>query len=307
VTAAPGGPGGPSELPGLPSLPGVRHSVVTVPTGLRMHVAEAGDPDAPAVLLLHGFPQHWWEWRKVIPALAERYRVLAPDLRGAGWTDAPSGGRYGTDRLAADVLGLLDALGVSRVGLVAHDVGALVGYRLCFDHAERVAGYLCLGPHPYVRFQPRMLAALPRLWFQPVLATPGLGPRALRGDRLARHLLRGGTASPESVGAEDLRVFADRLNAPGHAAAASALYRHLVLPEVWRLATGADRRRRLAVPTVCLLGNGDVGVGPGTLDADGAPADDLTGHVVQGAGHFLADDRPDVVVEYGLALFGRTL
>lgn len=74
-------PDAPTEMP---ELPGVTHAFVTLSTGLRMHVAEAGNPDATTVLLLHGFPQHWWEWRKVILPLAERYRVLAPDLRGAG-------------------------------------------------------------------------------------------------------------------------------------------------------------------------------------------------------------------------------
>ena len=78
--------------PDLPQLPGVSHAFVTLSTGLRMHVAESGRPDAPTVLLLHGFPQHWWEWREVIPPLAERYRVIAPDLRGSGWTDAPARG-----------------------------------------------------------------------------------------------------------------------------------------------------------------------------------------------------------------------
>ena len=149
----------------MPELPGVTHAFVTLSTGLRMHVAEAGNPDAPTVLLLHGFPQHWWEWRKVIPPLAERYRVVALDLRGAGWTDAPAHG-YTVGDFLADVLALLDALGLRRVGLLAHDFSAFVGFRLCFDHPERVAAFLCLGPHPYLRFKPQMLAGIPQLWFQ---------------------------------------------------------------------------------------------------------------------------------------------
>jgi pimeloyl-ACP methyl ester carboxylesterase len=205
----------------LPELPGVTHAFVTLSTGLRMHVAEAGDPGAPTVLLLHGFPQHWWEWRKVIPRLAERYRVVAPDLRGAGWTDAPADG-YAVDQVLADVLALLDALGLRRVGLVAHDFSVFVGFRLCFDHPERVAGFLCLGPHPYLRFKPQMLAGVPQLWFQPVVATPGLGPWALRTDRLARHLLAGFTTMPDSITDEDLAVFTGRLHAEGHPEAGSA-------------------------------------------------------------------------------------
>ena len=111
------------------------------------------------------------------------------------------------DDVVADVPALLDQLGLRQVGLVAHDFSAFVGFRLCFDHPERVAAFLCLGPHPYVRFKPHMLAALPQLWFQPVVATPRLGSWALGTDRLARHLLRGFTATAEAITEEDLAVF----------------------------------------------------------------------------------------------------
>jgi hypothetical protein len=92
----------------LPVLKGVEHHFVDLP-GLRMHVAEAGS--GRPLLLLHGFPQHWWEWRKVIPRLAEQFRVICPDLRGAGWTDAPRRG-YTRDQLLADIVALLDTLGL---------------------------------------------------------------------------------------------------------------------------------------------------------------------------------------------------
>ncbi|MFC0453252.1 alpha/beta fold hydrolase [Rhodococcus jostii] len=108
----------------FPALDGVRHRFLDLP-GLRMHVAEAGHGER--VVLLHGFLQHWWEWREVVPGLAARYRVIRPDLRGAGWTDAPPTG-YTRDQLIADVVALLDTLELDRVGLVAHDWGALLGY-----------------------------------------------------------------------------------------------------------------------------------------------------------------------------------
>jgi pimeloyl-ACP methyl ester carboxylesterase len=289
----------------MPELPGVGHAYVPLSTGLRMHVAQAGDPSAPAILLLHGFPQHWWEWRKVIPSLAERYRVVAPDLRGAGWSDAPADG-YTADQVLADVLALLDALGLQRVGLVAHDFSVFVGYKLCYIHPERIAGFLCLGPHPYLRLDPHALAGLPQLWFQPVVATPGLGPWALGTDRFARHLLAAFAATPGSMTDDDVATFVGRLHADGHPHAGSALYRRLILPEMARLiATGRYRTHRLTVPTVCLLGGADPGVRPGMLDVRGDVADDLAGHVVDGAAHFLADDRPDAVAAHALGLFDR--
>ena len=128
---------------------------------------------------------------------------------------------------------------------------------------------------------------------------------ALRTDRLARHLLAGFTTTPDSITDEDLAVFTERLHAPGHPEAGSALYRNLILPEMGRLASGAYRKRRLTVPTVSLMGGAEAGVRPGMLDVHGNQADDLVGHLVDGAAHFLADDRPDAVVTHALELFGR--
>jgi pimeloyl-ACP methyl ester carboxylesterase len=102
---------------GFPDLDDVEHRFVELP-GRRMHVAEAGRGEP--LLLLHGFPQHWWGWYKVLPALAHRYRVIAPDLRGAGWTDVPAAG-YTSEQLVADVVALLDVLELDRVRVMAHD------------------------------------------------------------------------------------------------------------------------------------------------------------------------------------------
>jgi pimeloyl-ACP methyl ester carboxylesterase len=85
-------------------MDGVTHRYVDV-LEVRMHVAEAGE--GPPVVLLHGWPQHWWTWRRVIPALATERRLICPDLRGFGWSEAPPG-RYELAEFADDVLALLD-------------------------------------------------------------------------------------------------------------------------------------------------------------------------------------------------------
>ena len=103
---------------------GASHRVVDLP-GLRVHVAEAGRGDP--VVLLHTVFEHWYAWRHVIPRLATRYRVICPDLRGCGWTDAPRHG-YEKESLAADVVNLLDALGLDKVRLVGHSLGGLVAF-----------------------------------------------------------------------------------------------------------------------------------------------------------------------------------
>ena len=293
------------ETIALPTLSGVEHAYVDLP-GLRMHVAEAGAGEP--VLLLHGFPQHWWEWRGIIPRLAPHYRVICPDLRGAGWTDAPAEG-YTSEQQRADVLALLDCLGLDRIRLVAHDWSAIVGFQLATHRPERIEQYVSLAtPHPWIRFRPAMLRGAWRLWFQPVIATPGLGPRLLaRGDqRLARYLLEQDGAGGALRSAEDREAFLAPLRQPERARAGSAIYRGLILPELRRIVTGAYRESRLAVPTLVLYGTADRALVPDVHGGYEAYADDLAVGPIEGASHFLADQRPDPVADRILAFFGAS-
>lgn len=290
----------------FPPLAGVRHRFVDLP-GLRMHVAEAGSGDP--VLLLHGFPQHWWEWRKVIPGLAERHRVIAPDMRGAGWTDAPPTG-YTRDQLRDDVVALLDALGLDRVRVVSHDMGALVAFGVCLEHPHRVEQHVSLGgPPPFISFSPRLLAAFPHLWFQPVLATPGIGPRALgRGrQRIARYLLTR-FSPPSFVRSEsEIEQFVARLRDPARARAGSALYRGLVLKEFQSMLSGAYNHQRLETPTLVLFGEADASLPPDLvrilLRNMGDHVDDVQIEFLDGAAHYIPEEQPEEVLERTLRFF----
>ena len=270
-----------------------------------MHVAEAGDGEP--LLLLHGYPQHWWEWRHLIPAFSERYRVICPDLRGAGWTEAPRDG-YQADQLVADVVALLDALGTDSARIVAHDWGALVGFLLCLDHPECVKRYVSLAiPHPYVRFHPRLLASVARLWFQPAIATPVIGPLLVgRGSQpLARYLLTSYTSDPGAFSDEDIELFMAPLRNPARARAASALYRDFIVPLFQRVVAGRYRNRRLRTPTLILYGSKDPNMRPEILSGYEDLADDLVLDCVQGASHFIADEKPAVVIERVTQFFAR--
>ena len=292
----------------LPELDGVEHRFVNLP-GLRMHVAEAGSGEP--LLMLHGFPQHWWEWRKVLPALAAQYGVICPDLRGAGWTDAPRHG-YGSDQLLADVVALLDALGIEKVRVVGHDWGGILGFRLCLAHPERVERYLCFAaPHPYSRLSPRLLLEMWRLWPVFTIATPLLGQRLLGAgaQRLPRYLLSSDTTDPDVWSQHDIDIFVSRLRDPARARAGSALYRNFVLREAMRSLAGKYRGTPLRTPTLGLYGSvlygGDDGSGtePHILGGYENYADDFTWEHVPGSGYYLADETPEVLVARALDFF----
>lgn len=132
----------------------VRERLVSA-NGLDFFVAEAGEPDRPLVLMLHGFPECWASWRYQISVLAESgYHAVAPDLRGYGESAKPAAVQaYSQQELIADVIALIDALGHERALLVGHDWGAALGWQVARTHPERIAGYMALsvpygGPAP---------------------------------------------------------------------------------------------------------------------------------------------------------------
>lgn len=122
--------------------------------GIALNVAVHGA--GPALLLVHGFPDDMAVWRRQIPALvAAGYKVIVPDMRGCGESDAPAARRdYRIELLVADLAGVLDALGVARVQLIAHDWGAVISWQFCMRHPDRVARYAALSvghPNAYAR------------------------------------------------------------------------------------------------------------------------------------------------------------
>jgi len=277
----------------------VRASTVVV-AGLRVHIVEAGS--GLPVLLLHGFPQSSREYAAVMADLGRSARVIAPDLRGAGQTDAPAEG-YDMDTLVADVIGLLDALDLNRVVLVAHDWSALIGFELCLRHPDRVSRYVAISvPAPYIRMTPRlagaMMRAMPHLWFQWVIAMPGLGPRLLsRGrQRLAYWLLRSFEVRPMHDG--DVEAYVSALRDPARARAASKLYRRVILPGFMNILRGTYRGRVLRTPTLVLFGAEDVLMPRDALGVSPEDAADLTIEFVPGGAHFLVDDNPAEVTRH---------
>lgn len=286
-----------------PRLDGVTHSMVNV-NGLSMHVAEAGS--GTPLLLLHGCPQNWWEWRKVMLPLAEQYRVIAPDLRGAGWTEAPRTG-YGREQQVADLTGLLDALGLEEVDVLSHDIGTLATYLLCYRHPERVRAHLALSIPPlYFPLNARLVAGLFRHAWHNILTVPGLGPALLRARNratLRRMLVH--FAKDGSITAEDQQVFFERFDDPDRARAASALYRHFIHRELLRVLRGTYRKTRLTTPTLLLIGADDPNIRPDTAYGYEQYCDELEVRYVPEASHFIAEDRPDAVIAAARAFFGR--
>jgi pimeloyl-ACP methyl ester carboxylesterase len=285
----------------LPHVEGVEHRWVEAGS-VRLHVAEAGTGDP--LVLLHGWPQHWYEWRDVIGPLAERYRVICPDLRGFGWSQAPRGG-YEKEVLAEDVIALLDALGLERVRLAGHDWGGFVGFLICLRRPDLVERYLALNIiHPWPRVDLSAVADFWRPLHAYVLSTPVLGQQILRrAPAILRRVLEAATR-PGTFTRTELDAFAEPLREPARARATTGLYRSFVLRELPALARGRYANTRLTTPTLLLFGTGDLVITERMLRGFERYADEMALELVPDAGHFIVDERPELVVERALEFFG---
>ena len=280
----------------LPQLDGVTHR--TVPArGLRFHVAEAGAGEP--LVLVHGWPQHWWMWRHVVPMLAPHARLVMIDLRGFGWSDAPPGA-YDKQTLADDVLAVLDALGLDRVCLMAHDWGAWSGFLACLAAPERFAAFLALGaPRPGGRPSARQLREVWRFAYQVAIASPVLGRRLVADPRFVERVIMGGAVQRQAWTPDDLRAFTTALAEPPRARASVRLYRTFLAREVARGARG-----RLTVPTRVMVGSRDPAIPVALLDGAQDDADDLSLEIVPECGHFVPEEQPALVAERARELFG---
>jgi pimeloyl-ACP methyl ester carboxylesterase len=274
--------------PALPELPGVAHREVTV-RGVRLHVAQAGS--GPPLLLLHGWPQHWWSWRHLIAPLAQHYTVIAPDLRGWGWSDAPPG-TYAKSEFAADALALLDHEGLERVRVIGHDWGGYAAFLLALDHPERVQRMVTLDiPPPWPAPPSLRQLALPLvLSYQFLLASPLGAPMLQRAPAFVRRLIRLASGPDMRWSRAELDTYAEVLRDADRARASSACYRTFLTRE---LAASRHRRaRELAVPTLLIMG------GSSALHRvlRPRPAASLEVRVIPRAGHFLPEEAPAAVL-----------
>lgn len=283
------------------TLSGVTHRFVLA-NGLRFHLAEAGT-HGQAVLLLHGFPQHGYAWRRVIADLAADHRVYALDLRGAGQSDAPRRG-YDSATLASDVLAVLEALGLPVVQLIGHEWGGWLGFTLALTAPERFSSFVAVNtPHPWLPHR-KLLPQMWRYWYTALLEYPLLGAWVIRTlPGVLRWLLRRGRAGLLDA---DVDVFVDVARQPARARAGQQLHWQIVLRDIPRQVFGCFRRRHLTVPTLLLAGSHDFALSARSLTDAGRHADQLRVRVLDG-GHYLPEERPDQIADAARELTQRLI
>jgi pimeloyl-ACP methyl ester carboxylesterase len=292
-------PEGPLSVSGAPNLPaGFTDTFAShyVDTGdLRQHVVIGGD--GPPLLLVHGWPQTWYAWRQVMPALANDFTVIAPDQRGIGLTDKPAAG-YDSATTANDLIALMDELGYDRFAIYGTDIGLPIAYAVAADHPDRVERLVVseaplpgVSPSPPLFVPPQLNAKFWHLMFNQLPAE--VNEALVRG----REDIFFGAEFDASAGSQKLPddvvdYYIDVLRSDPNALRGSfGMYRELVITS----AQNEQRKaRRLTMPVLAIGGAESAGEGIGNTMK--LVADDVQTMVLPGAGHWVAEQAPAALV-----------
>ena len=287
-------PDGRGSVAGAPNLPAGFTDTFTsryVDTGeLRLHAVTGGE--GPPLLLVHGWPQLWYQFRLIMPALARDFSVVAVDQRGIGLSDKPQDG-YDTATLASDLAALMDALGHRRFALYGTDVGMPIAYALAADHPDRV-DRLIVSEAPLPGISPSPPLFLPpqlneRLWHLAFNQLPKVNEQLVTG----REDIFFGAEFDASAGTHKLpddavRYYIDTLKDPDHLRGSFGFYR-----AVPTSITQNEQRKtqRLTLPVLAIGGAESSGEGPGNTMK--LVADDVQTLVIPGCAHWVAEQAPE--------------
>ncbi len=273
-------------------MPGTHHFAEV--NGIRMHFTLAGQGEP--VVLLHGFPMTSFYWRKVIPALAERFTVIAPDLRGCGDSDRPASG-YDKRTVAADVHGLVEHLKLGAINLISHDVGMMVAYAYASTYASEVkrlvmteAALAGLGLEALFD-----AAKHPRMFHLPLFEAPnGLAEALITGrERLfVSHMMLQQAYDTTVLDEAVLEEYARHLAAPGALRGGIEYFR---AHKIDAMHNAEHARTKLPMPVLTIAGSASAGEG---LEPSIRPlAKQVRGVVIEECGHYLAEERPERLTE----------
>lgn len=295
-TSIPEGPGSVSGAPNLPDGFAETFTSRVVDAGeLQLHAVIGGE--GPPLLLLHGWPETWYAWRMLMPALAKDFEVIAPDHRGMGLSGKPRDG-YDVGTLAADMAALMDALGHETFALYGTDIGMPIAYALAADNPERVARLVVseaplpgISPSPPLFVPPVLNARLYHLMFNQLPAE--LNEALVRGrEAIFFGAEFDASAGTKKLPAEVVGYYIDRLtDSPDALRGSFEFYR--AIPET--SAQNEQRKeRRLTMPVLAIGGVESSGAGvEATMKL---VADDVEGVVLAGAAHWVAEQAPEALL-----------
>jgi pimeloyl-ACP methyl ester carboxylesterase len=270
--------------------------------GFRMHYVIAGS--GYPLVFLHGWPQSWYEWRKIILPLAQRFTVIAPDLRGLGDSERPLTG-YDKRTLASDVHALVQSLGFNKIGLTGHDWGGAVAFYFAYDHPEMVERLMILDMIPGLgRTGDKMdLQVARRFWHVFFHAgMPDLAEKLVSAN-VEAYLSHFYTStvynySPAVFSKEDIAEYVRVYSLPGALRAGFQYYRAGLQEDLENLSSCT---RKLTMPVLAWGGERFLA---NIVQLWQTVAEKVQGGEVKQCGHFIAEEKPEFVIQQALEFFG---
>jgi pimeloyl-ACP methyl ester carboxylesterase len=280
----------PAPAPTVPPI-GATSKFITA-NGVRLHyvIAGTGDP----VLLVHGWPETWYAWRKVIPALATRFTVIAPDMRGYGDSERPASG-YDKVTVATDLNQLVRALKLDRVHLVAQDMGGPVGYAYAANWPEQVRSFVFIeSAIPGFGLEASMDVAHGGSWHMGFNMAEGINDILVRGkERLfIEYFYRRGTMQPNALLVADVDEYT-RTYVAGGLSASFNYYRTLL--DDAKVNRERLSRTRLTMPVLSLAA--ERGLGDRSHGSIEQVAERVRRQTIAQAKHFLVQDQPSAATD----------
>jgi pimeloyl-ACP methyl ester carboxylesterase len=265
--------------------------------GQRIHYVRAGE--GPPVVLLHGWPQTWYMWRKVIPALSERYTVIAPDLRGFGQSSKPLDG-YDKRTVAIDIYELVRSLGFEKLFLVGHDFGGPTAYAYASAHPEDVLRLVILDVAITIDRQ-EQAEYYRRLFHLSFNSQPDIAIALVTGrERIfLTHFYRD-CYNPGAFSLEDIDEYVAAFSAPGAMRASMAHYGALPT-DLEHNQENAETK--LDMPVLAL--GGEISFAGGVRKSLEQVANDVRGGVLAGCAHWIAEEQPQALLEELFSFFGE--
>ena len=285
-----------------------------MPAGFTEHETKVGSigidyvigGHGPTLVLLHGYPQTWYEWRDVMPALAEHYTVIAPDLPGAGRSDAPATG-YDKKDLAADIHGLLAQIGHDHdIRLVGHDIGTMVAYSYAAAYPREVTKLVLSEapiPDPSIYAYPSLTADGPGAWHFGFFAAHQRPSREAHGGReelWTSRFVDDLEVVKGAVTPNDIDVFSSYLKDPAHLEAGFQWFR--TLPQDMTN-DAVYQKTKLTMPVLAIGASGSLG--KAVPDQVRQYATHVTGVVVPNSGHWMYEEHPAEMAHILLGFLGR--
>jgi pimeloyl-ACP methyl ester carboxylesterase len=275
--------------------------------GIRLHYVEGGQ--GPLIVLLHGFPEFWYCWRRQLPALAAAgFRVVAPDLRGYNLSDKPAGvASYRLDLLCQDVVGLIRHIGAARAVVVGHDWGGGIAWETALRHPALVEKLVILNaPHPEAFFRElKTFEQLRRSWYMFLFQLPWLPEWKISRRNFAAfdQLFRADPVRPDAYTDLDIQLTKEAFAQPGALTAAINYYRAAFRS---RLGGRETRNPRTEIPTLLIWGERDRYLGIRLTEGLEGWVPNLRIERLPDASHWVQNDAPERVNELLLEFLGRS-